>query len=385
MPDGKHAVLSPSSSHIWLNCTPAARFAEKFPDGGSVYAAQGTEAHALAEHKLKAALGIETTDPRAGMEHLDEEMEECTDDYVSYVLETMSRIRDEHGKPDIYIEQKVDFSRWVPEGFGYADCIIVSEGTVSVIDLKYGTGVEVDAEWNPQFLLYALGTVDFLDFICSVREVTVTAFQPRLKGVSSFTLTKDELLDWAEETLRPKAELAFSGGGEFNAGEHCRFCRAKTCCRKRAERNLELARYDFAPPEELSNLEIASILAKADELASWVKDISQYALEKAIEGERFEGWKLVAGRSVRKYTDEDKVAEAAVAAGFDPYERSVLGITAMEKLMGKKRFGEVLGSLVVKPKGKPTLVPESDKRPAVDTAAEDFKKEDKQNLKEKSK
>lgn len=319
------------------------------------------------------------------MEHLDEEMEECTDDYVTYVLETMSRIRDEHGKPDIYIEQKVDFSRWVPEGFGYADCIIVSEGTVSVIDLKYGTGVEVDAEWNPQFLLYALGTVDFLDFICDVREVTVIAFQPRLKGVSSFTLTKDELLDWAEETLRPKAELAYSGEGEFNAGEHCRFCRAKTCCRKRAERNLELARYDFAPPEELSNLEIASILAKADELASWVKDISQYALEKAIEGERFEGWKLVAGRSVRKYTDEDKVAEAAVAAGFDPYERSVLGVTAMEKLMGKKRFGEVLGSLVVKPKGKPTLVPESDKRPAVDTAAEDFKKEDKQNLKEKSK
>ena len=385
MSDGKHALLSPSSSHIWLNCTPAARLGEKFDDEGSQYAAQGTEAHSLAEYKLRKALGMEAEDPRGGLQFLDGEMEECTDDYVSFVLETLSKTREEYGTPDIYVEQKVDFSRWVPEGFGYADCIIASEGKVSVIDLKYGTGVEVDAEWNPQFLMYALGTVDFLDFICDVREVTVTAFQPRLKGVSSFTLTKDELLDWAEETLRPKAELAYSGEGEFNAGEHCRFCRAKTCCRKRAERNLELARYDFAPPEELSNLEIASILAKADELASWVKDISQYALEKAIEGERFEGWKLVAGRSVRKYTDEDKVAEAAVAAGFDPYERSVLGITAMEKLMGKKRFGEVLGSLVVKPKGKPTLVPESDKRPAVDTAAEEFKKEDKQNLKEKSK
>ena len=385
MSDGKHAILSPSSSHIWLNCTPAARLGEKFDDEGSQYAAQGTEAHSLAEYKLRKALGMEAEDPRGGLQFLDGEMEECTDDYVSFVLETLSKTREEYGTPDIYVEQKVDFSRWVPEGFGYADCIIASEGKVSVIDLKYGTGVEVDAEWNPQFLMYALGTVDFLDFICCVREVTVTAFQPRLRGVSSFTLTKDELLDWAEGTLRPKADLALSGGGELNAGEHCRFCRAKTCCRKRAERNLELARYDFAPPEELSNLEIASILAKADELASWVKDISQYALEKAIEGERFEGWKLVAGRSVRKYTDEDKVAEAAVAAGFDPYERSVLGITAMEKLMGKKRFGEVLGSLVVKPKGQPTLVPESDKRPAVDTAAEDFKKEDKQNLKEKSK
>ena len=243
----------------------------------------------------------------------------------------------------------------------------------------------MDARWNPQFLLYALGTVDFLDFLCDVREITVTAFQPRLESISSFTLTKESLLEWADDTLKPKAELAYSGGGEFNAGEHCRFCKAKACCRKRAEVNLELAKYDFAPPDELSNFEIASILAKADELASWVRDVSQYALEKAIEGERFEGWKLVAGRSVRKYSDEGKVAEAAVAAGFDPYEKSVMGITAMEKLMGKKRFGEVLGSLVVKPKGKPTLVPESDKRPAVDTAAEDFRKEDKENTKEKNK
>ena len=385
MSDGKHAILSPSSSHIWLNCTPAARLGEKFDDEGSQYAAQGTEAHSLAEYKLRKALGMEAEDPRGGLQFLDGEMEECTDDYVSFVLETLSKTREEYGTPDIYVEQKVDFSRWVPEGFGYADCIIASEGKVSVIDLKYGTGVPVDARWNPQFLLYALGTVDFLDFLCDVREITVTAFQPRLESISSFTLTKESLLEWADDTLKPKAELAYLGGGEFNAGEHCRFCKAKSCCRKRAEVNLELAKYDFAPPDELSNFEIASILAKADELASWVRDVSQYALEKAIEGERFEGWKLVAGRSVRKYTDEDKVAEAAVAAGFDPYERSVLGITAMEKLMGKKRFGEVLGSLVVKPKGKPTLVPESDKRPAVDTAAEDFKKEDKQNLKEKSK
>lgn len=385
MSDGKHAILSPSSSHIWLNCTPAARLGEKFNDEGSQYAAQGTEAHSLAEYKLRKALGMDAEDPRGGLQFLDGEMEECTDDYVSYVLETLSKTREEHGTPDIYVEQKVDFSRWVPEGFGYADCIIASEGKVSVIDLKYGTGVPVDARWNPQFLLYALGTVDFLDFLCDVREITVTAFQPRLESISSFTLTKESLLEWADDTLKPKAELAYSGGGEFNAGEHCRFCKAKACCRKRAEVNLELAKYDFAPPDELSNFEIASILAKADELASWVRDVSQYALEKAIEGERFEGWKLVAGRSVRKYSDEGKVAEAAVAAGFDPYEKSVMGITAMEKLMGKKRFGEVLGSLVVKPKGKPTLVPESDKRPAVDTAAEDFRKEDKENTKEKNK
>ena len=197
-----------------------------------------------------------------------------------------------------------------------------------------------------------------------------------MKNISTFSISKTELLDWADKTLKPTASLAWDGKGDFKAGAHCRFCKAKACCRKRAEMNLELAKYDFAPPEELTPLEIAAILGKADELSSWVKDISQFALEKALGGEKFEGWKLVEGRSVRKFSDEEKVAEAAISAGFEPYERSLLGITAMEKLMGKRKFGELLGDYIEKPMGKPTLVPESDKRPALNTAAGDFKDND---------
>lgn len=373
MPDSVHAVLSPSASHIWLNCPPAAKLSARFKDNGSPYAAQGTEAHILSEHKLKLALGLETTDPRNGMEFLDEEMEECSDDYVAFIQEKIAKAGSEHGKPAVLIEQKVDYSRWVPEGFGYADCILISEGHVDVIDLKYGVGVPVDADHNSQFMLYALGTIDLLDFLYEIQDVTVTAFQPRIHNISSFTISKAELLEWAEKTLKPKAQLAWEGSGEFKAGDHCRFCKAKACCRKRAEMNLELAKYDFAPPEELTPLEIAAILGKADELSSWVKDISQFALERALRGEKFEGWKLVEGRSVRKFSDEEKVAEAAIAAGYEPYEKNLLGIIAMEKLMGKKKFGEIMGGYIEKPAGKPTLVPESDKRPALDTAAEDFK------------
>lgn len=376
MPDSNHAVLSPSSSHIWLNCPPAARLAAKFQDKETPYAAQGTEAHALAEHKLKLALGWDTEDPRPGMEFLDEELEECTDDYVSFIQEKIAKAEAEHGKPAVFIEQKVDYSRWVPDGYGYADCIIVSESEVSVVDLKFGSGVMVDADHNSQFMLYALGTVDLLDFLYDIKSITVTAFQPRMKNISTFSISKTELLDWADKTLKPTASLAWDGKGDFKAGAHCRFCKAKACCRKRAEMNLELAKYDFAPPEELTPLEIAAILGKADELSSWVKDISQFALEKALGGEKFEGWKLVEGRSVRKFSDEEKVAEAAISAGFEPYERSLLGITAMEKLMGKRKFGELLGDYIEKPMGKPTLVPESDKRPALNTAAGDFKDND---------
>jgi hypothetical protein len=282
MPDSNHAVLSPSSSHIWLNCPPAARLAAKFQDKETPYAAQGTEAHALAEHKLKTALGWDTEDPHPGMEFLDEEMEECTDDYVSFIQEKMAKAEAEHGKPAVFIEQKVDYSRWVPDGFGYADCIIVSESEVSVVDLKFGSGVMVDADHNSQFMLYALGTVDLLDFLYDIKSITVTAFQPRMKNISTFSISKTELLDWADKTLKPTASLAWDGKGDFKAGAHCRFCKAKACCRKRAEMNLELAKYDFAPPEELTPLEIAAILGKADELSSWVKDISQFALEKAL-------------------------------------------------------------------------------------------------------
>lgn len=363
-----HAFLSPSSSHIWLKCTPSARFASQYPDEGSVYAEEGTEAHALAEHKLKSALGLPSDDPRPGMKYLTSEMEECTDDYVTFVLENAAKMTG----ADISIEQKVSLEKWVPGCFGHADCILAGVGELHVIDLKYGTGVPVNAEMNPQFLMYALGALENMYFLFDIRTVTVTAFQPRLSNISSFSISKDELLSWAEGTLKPGAALAWEGDGTYAAGEHCRFCRAKAVCRTRAERNLELARYDFAPPAELTNLEIAAVLERADELAAWAKDVREHALAKAVSGEKFDGWKLVAGRSVRKFSDEAKAADAALAAGYDPYEKSLMGITALEKLMGRKKFGEVMAGLVVKPKGKPTLVPETDKRHAVDDAADDF-------------
>ena len=211
-----HAFLSPSSSHIWLKCTPSARFASQYPDEGSVYAEEGTEAHALAEHKLKSALGLPSDDPRPGMKYLTSEMEECTDDYVTFVLENAAKMTG----ADISIEQKVSLEKWVPGCFGHADCILAGVGELHVIDLKYGTGVPVNAEMNPQFLMYALGALENMYFLFDIRTVTVTAFQPRLSNISSFSISKDELLSWAEGTLKPGAALAWEGDGTYAAGEH---------------------------------------------------------------------------------------------------------------------------------------------------------------------
>lgn len=277
--------------------------------------------------------------------------------------------------PIVLIEQKLDFSRWVPEGFGTGDCVIVADGTLSVIDFKYGKGVEVLAENNPQMMLYALGALELFDGIYDIDTVSMTIFQPRRSNISEYTTSKEELLRWANEVLAPTAQLAANGDGEFKAGEHCRFCKVRTTCRKLAEYNLSLARYDFEPPATLDNLEIAAVLAKADELISWVTDVKEYALRQALSGVTYDGFKVVEGRSNRKYTDENAVVNAVEAAGFDPYEHNVLGITAMTALLGKKKFNELLGGLIEKPQGKPTLVPMSDKRPAIHTASEDFKEE----------
>ena len=230
-------------------------------------------------------------------------------------------------------------------------------------------------------MCYALGALDAFDDIYDIKRIEMTIFQPRRDNVSTWSLSRKDLLDWADMVLAPTARLAYEGKGEFKAGDHCQFCKAKSVCRKRAEHNLELARYDFAMPDTLSEMEIAAILPRIDRLISWGNDLKDYALSQAQSGTHYEGFKVVEGRSNRKYTDEDAVARTVTEAGYDPYEKKILGITAMSSLLGKKRFEELLGSLIYKPPGKPALVPETDPRPAMDTAAEDFK--DKTDMEEK--
>ena len=372
MPGTDHAILSPSASNIWLRCTRAPRMCETIPDQQTDYARQGTQAHTLCQYKLEKALGYEVKDPRAELDLLDEEMESCSDDYVQFVMQLLTDMRQTCSDPVILIEQRLDFSEWVPEGFGYGDCILVADGAMHVIDFKYGEGVLVDARNNSQMMCYALGAINLLDNLYDISSVSMTIFQPRRENVSTWTQDKFELFGWADTVLKPAADLAYKGEGTFCAGEHCRFCRARATCRARAEYNLELARYDFAMPDTLEDDEISAILSKIDSLTSWAADIRDYALTQALSGKHFEGFKVVNGRSVRKYTSETDVVKAVTDAGFDPYERSILGITAMTKLLGKRRFEEILGQFVIKAPGKPTLVPESDKRMPASSVKDDF-------------
>lgn len=278
--------------------------------------------------------------------------------------------------PVVLVEQKLDFSKYVPDSFGTADCVIVADNTLTVIDLKYGVGILVDAEQNTQMMLYALGALIMFDGIYDIETVTMTIFQPRRDNVSTFSMRKSELIDWAESVLKPKAELAYKGEGVFKAGNHCQFCKVKATCRKRAEYNLELSRYDFETPDSLEDDEIEIILSKADEFISWLGDVKEYALNQALQGKQWKDYKLVEGRSNRKYKNESAAAKIVEDAGFDPYEHKVLGITAMQKMLGKAKFNELLGDFIEKPQGKPTLVPMSDKRPTMkNTAKEDFKEE----------
>lgn len=362
----QHALLSASSSSRWINCPPSARLGEIFPNKSSEYAAQGTDAHSLCEYKVNKLLGNKPTYPE--LHYLDEEMEECTDAYVQYVMGELAKAKQTTSDPVVIVEQRLDFSRYVPEGFGTGDCLIISDDTLSVIDMKYGLGVLVEAEDNPQMMCYALGALELFDGIYDINQVKMTIFQPRRENISTYTISKEELIKWAEEVLAPSAQIAYEGGGEFKCGKWCKFCPAKNACRKRAEHNLELAQYEFKPPELLDDLEIEGILERVDDLVSWVNDIKEYAFQQAMSGKHWVNHKLVEGRSTRKYTDEKLVATTVTEAGFDPYEKKLLGITAMTKVLGKKYFEELLGGMVEKPKGKLTLVPFTDKRQAVDVA-----------------
>ena len=324
---------------------------------------------------MQKALGDERARSHRDLEYFDQEMADCTDAYCAFVMEQLAEARKHCADPIVLVEQRLDFSRWVPEGFGTGDACIVADDVLHVIDLKYGVGIMVDATQNPQTMCYALGLLEAFDGIYDVSTVRMTIFQPRRENISTFEMSKADLLAWAENVLAPTAKLAFNGEGEFKAGEHCQFCTAKATCRKRTEYNLEMARYDFEVPSELTGDEIAAILPRIDELIAWGGDVKEYALQQAVSGTRYPGFKVVEGRSVTRYTNEEAVAAAVTAAGEDPYERKLLGLTAMKALLGKKRFDDILGGLTFKPPGKPTLVPESDKRPAMNTAKKRFMEE----------
>ena len=369
----KHAFLSASASHRWLNCPPSAKLCESLPDQTSSFAQEGTDCHELCAYLVEKAIGKDVKDPTENLTYYNAEMQNCAEEYCSYVLEQLEEARKYCADPMVFIEQRLDFSRWVENGFGTGDCLILADQVLQIIDYKHGLGVLVESDHNSQMMCYALGALEAFDGIYDIDRVTMTIFQPRRDNISTWSCTKEELLKWADEVLAPTAALAYEGKGEFKAGEHCQFCKVKATCRKRAEFNLELAQYDFAMPDTLDEMEIAAILEKVDQLIAWGNDIKDYALVQAQAGTHFEGWKIVEGRSNRKFTDEAAVATAVTEAGFDPYEKKLLGITAMSSLLGKKQFDELLGGLVYKPPGKPALVPESDKRPAMNTATDDFK------------
>ena len=368
-----HALLSASSSHRWLNCPPSARLCEGYDDKGSDFAAEGTDAHALCEFKLRTALGMEAKDPTEDLTWYNSEMEECANGYVSFVMELVEKAKKTCPDPVVLIEQRLDYSKYVEEGFGTGDCVIIADGTLHIVDYKHGRGVLVEADDNPQMKLYALGALELFDCIYDIDTVSMTIYQPRRSNVSTFTIPKEELYEWADRVLTPTAELAFNGDGEYHCVEWCQFCKAKADCRERANAIMELAKFEFRQPPLLTDEEVEEILGRIDELIAWASDIKDYALQAAISGKQWSGYKLVEGRSNRKYTDA--VIAAVTAAGYDPYEHKILGVTAMTSLLGKKQFNGILGDLITKPQGKPTLVPDSDKRPAMTTTIDDFKED----------
>ena len=363
-----HAVLSASGSHRWLNCTPSARLELEFENTGSEAAREGTAAHALCEHKLKRALHIRSRRPVSDYDS--DEMEECTDAYAEFVMEQYEAAKQVCKDPVVLIEQKLDFSCYVPDGFGTGDCLIISDDRLHIIDFKYGMGVLVEAEDNPQMKLYALGALAVYDALYDIREVSMTIFQPRRENVSTWTGSVEDLKAWAENELKPRAKMAYDGEGEYLPGEWCTFCRAAVRCRARAEEKLKLAQTEFRMPPLLTDAEIEEILAVLPDLTKWANEIAAYALDAALNhGKEWNGFKVVEGRSVRKYRDEAAVAEAAKEAGYkDIYRQSLIPLTEMQRLMGKDKFEEVLGGLITKAPGRPTLVPKSDKRPAMNVS-----------------
>lgn len=374
---GAHARNSPSALHRTLNCPPSLVLGEQFQDEESQYAAEGSAGHALAEHLIKKHLKQRTKRPVS--DYYSDDLMEAVEDYVAFVIEQIEDAKRVCKSPLFSVEQRVDISEYSPDCFGTADMVIVTDKVAHVIDLKLGRGVEVSAEENPQLMAYGLGVLEMAEMLYDIEVVRLSIFQPRINNYSTWEITPEALKTWGEEILKPRSAMALAGAGEFQAGSWCRFCKARNQCRARAEEFLRLAKMEFRQPALLTDDEIADILKISDELAKWASDIYTFAQDQAIiHGKQWKGYKLVEGRSNRKYSSDEEVAEAAQAAGYtDIYKKTLIGVTEMERLMGKKEFSRILGSLVYKPQGKVTLVPDTDKREAINTstAAADFQEE----------
>ncbi len=376
-----HAILSPSGASRWLACTPSARLEQQFPDRAGSAASEGTLAHTLGEliirFKLKWILKTQYTKALKEIKshpQYEDAMFDYADEYACFVIEKFSAAQAHTKDAGLLIEQKLDLTDYVPEGFGTGDAMIIANKTLDFIDLKYGKGVEVTAENNKQMMLYALGALRGFDCLFDIETVRMTIYQPRIGNISTFEMQVEDLRDWAENYLKPRAELAFAGEGEFAPGEACRFCKAAATCKANADFNLELAKYEFKESLLLEDAEISDILSRAGLFTKWLNAVEEHAQHEAIvNGKKWPGYKLVEGRSNRAYLDESKVAELLISKGLEEdkiYQpKKILGITAMEKELGKSDFATYLSPLVIKPAGKPTLVPESDKRPELSSAA----------------
>lgn len=371
---GKHARFSPSAGKRYLNCTPSLLLEEQFGDEESTYAAEGSAGHALAEHLIKKYLKIRSKRPTS--EFYTDELVEAVEEYVAFACEQIELARNNCKDPIFTVEQRVDLTWFVPECFGTADMVVITDKVVQIMDLKLGKGVNVNAEQNVQLMIYGLGVLSVAEMLFDIETVQLTIHQPRLQSVSTWEISTEELKNWGKEVFVPKAKMALAGEGEFASGDWCRFCKARFQCRARADEFLKLAQMEFQTPPLLDDEEMAEVLSKADDLKKWAEEVYAYAQNEAvIHNKEWPGFKLVEGRANRKYTDDDDVVEAAKSAGYvDVFKQSLIGITEMEKLMGKKQFNEILGSLVYKPQGKVTLVPVTDKREPINlaTAKDDF-------------
>lgn len=385
---GKHALLSASAAHRWMHCPPSARLTEDMEDSSSIFAQEGTLAHSLGELELNYLLKLipkgqytkELKKIKAD-ELYTEDMPDYVGVYTGYVMERLAEAKGRSSDALVFLEQKLDFSAWVPEGFGTGDTCIISEGVIEIVDLKYGKGVEVSALNNPQMMLYALGAYHEYDWLYSPEKVKMTIVQPRIDNISSFEMTVEDLLKWADEELKPAADKAWNGQGELQAGDHCRFCKVRATCKARADYNITFieskrdADHDLRDIHLLDPEEISQILDMALEIKNWLKDVEESALNAALEGSRFPGFKLVEGRSNRFINDEAEAVATLTLEDYTEeqiYNKKMKGITDLEKLLGKKMFEQLLGPYIVKPPGKPTLVPETDKRPELNSAADDF-------------